>query len=92
MSGINNFFKNIPNNYYKNTKENKSEIKNYNKKIEFITSLQELEGLIKEKNNIILKNYSSNYVFADGNNKSQIMIIGDISSKEDIKSKKPLYG
>ena len=89
-SGIKIFLKNEPNNFYKENSSKKS-IEFLNK-IENISNIQELKLHIRNSNSCDLKKNAKNSVIGRGNEKSEILIIGDTPNIEEEKIGKPFVG
>ncbi len=56
------------------------------------TTLEELQATIAEFDGIAIKKTASNMVFADGNSKADIMLIGDAPAADEDRSGKPFVG
>ena len=93
-SGINEFLDNNPKKYYNDVikqKLLKKDILN-NLHLDKIDTIEELEKAINNFNDCKLKNDAKNTVFADGNPKSEIMIIGESPSEDDDAKGIPFVG
>ncbi len=88
-SGVSNFTKNQPNNFYIN--ENKIE---QIEKIDLINvkTLEQLEKFINNSNSCSLKKTAKKTVFNDGNVNSKLMIIGEAPGKDEDIAGKPFVG
>jgi len=89
-SGINTFLQNKPNNFY--TFNSKKKNLSISKKINEISSIEELEIFIKESSNCNLKKNARNTVIGDGNKKANIMLIGEAPGAEEDKMGRPFVG
>ena len=92
-AGMNDFIQDTPNIRY----HIKKEIKNDNEDFEFknlqeIESLSDLQKFVKNSNICTLKNNATHTVFADGNPKSKLMLIGEAPGAEEDKYGKPFVG
>ena len=89
-SGISFFMKNEPNNFYSlNTIKEVSQISN---NIVDISNILDLELYIKSSTNCNLKKQAKNSVIGDGNEKANIMLIGEAPGAEEDKVGKPFVG
>tara|TARA_Y100001970_G_C14170211_1_gene823700 strand:- start:631 stop:1338 length:708 start_codon:yes stop_codon:yes gene_type:complete len=86
-SGISYFLQNEPNNLYKKNQNGKNP-----NKIEEVNNIKDLELFIKKSNNCSLKKDANNSVVGDGNEKANIMLIGEAPGAEEDKIGKPFVG
>ena len=91
MSGVNSFLQNKPNNYFNLEKSNKDKILEI-ENIKDVKSLDQLLSFINKSNYCSLKNKAKNTIFSEGNQKSKIMIIGDVPDDEEDKVGKSFVG
>ena len=74
----------------KSTKEKKEQIKN--EIFKNCKTLDELKNLILEFSDCSLKNTAKSLVFADGNPKANVMLIGEAPGEEEDKLARPFVG
>ena len=86
-SGINTFLQNKPKNLYETNKI--QNILGIPKEIKEVNSIKDLNRFIKNSNIYNLKKQAKSFIISDGNEKSDIMIIGDYPEASNNKLFKP---